>query len=182
MKEMSLHNQFAGQALESLNCLAKTWGIGPSVSDDVMPSASHAHSTRSFTISLDFGPPNLREEDFIRANSSAVAPEEPATVANLVPIIPAAPETAMDTINNSGVAKPVLHTQAPGGNIAECHIRFNPVQYDYNETTFPSRVRTDISRSSYWKSTHYNNLSFSPEEWRPERELTLGHRRKRKKV
>jgi hypothetical protein len=67
LKEMSLHHQFAGQALESLHCLAKTWGFEPGAPDDGAPLQVRAHGTGSYTISLDFDAPNVRGEDFIRA-------------------------------------------------------------------------------------------------------------------
>jgi hypothetical protein len=181
LREMSLHHQFAGQALESLHRLARTWGIGPSASDDV-PFPSHTPGTGTYTISLDFDGPKLREEDFTCADSGAVVPEDSSTLADLVPKIPAAPDPLISAAPETARdAKPVI-IQASRQTMPDCPIRFSPAQYDYDEISAQSRVQTSVFRNSVWNTAHYSNSLFSPEEWRPEDEISPRHHRGAKEV
>jgi ubiquitin thioesterase protein OTUB1 len=56
----------------------------------------------------------------------------------------------------------------------EYHIRFSPVQLDYNEgkNHFPeqSQVTTSTFKNSVYNRAHFGNPDFHPEEWSPEEE------------
>jgi ubiquitin thioesterase protein OTUB1 len=69
------------------------------------------------------------------------------------------------------------------------HIRFSPVQLDYEkgksslpEQTF--QVTTNTFKNSVWNRAHYGNPDFHPEEWCPDDEgidgRVGGRRRSRK--
>jgi ubiquitin thioesterase protein OTUB1 len=69
------------------------------------------------------------------------------------------------------------------------HIRFSPVQLEYDEgkNSFPDstfQVTTNTFKNSIWNRAHYCNPNFHPEEWNPDDEHTdgrVGSRRKPKK-
>ncbi|KAI1068080.1 hypothetical protein LB507_004313 [Fusarium sp. FIESC RH6] len=69
------------------------------------------------------------------------------------------------------------------------HIRFSPVQLDYDEgkNNFPDstfQVTTNTFKNSIWNRAHYCNPNFHPEEWNPDDEHTdgrVGSKRRMKK-
>jgi ubiquitin thioesterase protein OTUB1 len=68
------------------------------------------------------------------------------------------------------------------------HIRFSPVQLEYEESknNFPEptfQVTTNTFKNSVWNRAHYGNPDFHPEEWSPDDEHTdgrVGGKRKKK--
>ncbi|KAF4976779.1 hypothetical protein FDECE_18435 [Fusarium decemcellulare] len=112
---------------------------------------------------------------------------------------PPTPPTSMAASSTMGPNPPMVVTSGlgPQTNLMPppmrttpgYHIRFSPVQLDYDETknNFPEptfQVTTNTFKNSIWNRAHYGNPDFHPEEWSPDDEHTdgrVGGKRKSKK-
>ncbi|KAG9508189.1 hypothetical protein J7337_001752 [Fusarium musae] len=128
------------------------------------------------------------------ATTPGVAPPQP-------PPIMASPQppTPPASISGSSAIAPspaMLPASGPGSQnslsmrgASSYHIRFSPVQLDYDEgkNNFPEstyQVTTNTFKNSIWNRAHYCNPNFHPEEWNPDDEHTdgrVGNKRKPKK-
>ncbi|KAF5002908.1 hypothetical protein FGRMN_69 [Fusarium graminum] len=113
--------------------------------------------------------------------ASPQSPTPPASISGSSAI---APSPAM--VSASG---PGPQSTLPMRTASSYHIRFSPVQLDYDEgkNNFPEstfQVTTNTFKNSVWNRAHYCNPNFHPEEWSPDDEHTdgrVGGKRKLKK-
>jgi ubiquitin thioesterase protein OTUB1 len=86
-----------------------------------------------------------------------------------------------------GGAQPSLMTPPAGlGAEAGYHIRFSPVQLEYNESQSAYgesfQVTTSTFKNSVFNRAHFGNPDFHPEEWNPENENKDGRSTNRRKT
>ncbi|KAG8674210.1 hypothetical protein FPOAC1_000173 [Fusarium poae] len=111
------------------------------------------------------------------------SPQPPTPPASISGSSAMAPSPAM-------VAAPGPQNSLPLRTAASSyHIRFSPVQLEYDEgkNSFPDstfQVTTNTFKNSIWNRAHYCNPNFHPEEWNPDDEHTdnrVGTKRRPKK-
>ncbi|KAF9770866.1 hypothetical protein IL306_011520 [Fusarium sp. DS 682] len=126
------------------------------------------------------------------ATTPRVAPPQPPPImASPQPPTPPASISGSSAIAPSPamVAAPGPQSSLPMRGASNYHIRFSPVQLDYDEgkSNFPEstyQVTTNTFKNSIWNRAHYCNPNFHPEEWNPDDEHTDGRvssKRKSKK-
>ncbi|KAH7006445.1 peptidase C65 Otubain-domain-containing protein [Fusarium venenatum] len=111
------------------------------------------------------------------------SPQPPTPPASISGSSAMAPSPAMVSATGPQNSLP-LRTAA-----SNYHIRFSPVQLEYDEgkNSFPDstfQVTTNTFKNSIWNRAHYCNPNFHPEEWNPDDEHTdgrVGSKRRPKK-
>lgn len=122
----------------------------------------------------------------------AAPPPPPPIMATPQPPTPPASISGSSAIAPSPamVAAPGPQNSLPLRTAASSyHIRFSPVQLEYDEgkNSFPDstfQVTTNTFKNSIWNRAHYCNPNFHPEEWNPDDEHTdgrVGSKRRPKK-
>ncbi|SPJ74964.1 uncharacterized protein FTOL_04695 [Fusarium torulosum] len=112
------------------------------------------------------------------------SPQPPTPPASISSSSAIAPSPAMGSASGPGP-----QSSLPLRTASSYHIRFSPVQLDYDESknNFPEstfQVTTNTFKNSIWNRAHYCNPNFHPEEWSPDDEHTdgrVGGKRKLKK-
>ncbi|KAF4437985.1 Ubiquitin thioesterase otubain-like protein [Fusarium austroafricanum] len=112
------------------------------------------------------------------------SPQPPTPPASISGSSAMAPSPAMMAAPGPGA-----QNSLPMRGASSYHIRFSPVQLDYDEgkNNFPEptyQVTTTTFKNSIWNQAHYCNPNFQPEEWNPGDEHTdgrVGSKRKPKK-
>ncbi|KAI6764436.1 hypothetical protein HG530_008225 [Fusarium avenaceum] len=112
------------------------------------------------------------------------SPQPPTPPASISSSSAIAPSPAMGSASG-----PAPQSSLPLRTASSYHIRFSPVQLDYDESknNFPEstfQVTTNTFKNSIWNRAHYCNPNFHPEEWSPDDEHTdgrVGGKRKMKK-
>ncbi|WZH40645.1 peptidase C65 Otubain-domain-containing protein [Fusarium acuminatum] len=112
------------------------------------------------------------------------SPQPPTPPASISSSSAIAPSPAMGSASGPGP-----QSSLPLRTASSYHIRFSPVQLDYDESknNFPEstfQVTTNTFKNSIWNRAHYCNPNFHPEEWSPDDEHTdgrVGGKRKMKK-
>ncbi|KAM0240902.1 hypothetical protein ACHAP5_007766 [Fusarium lateritium] len=112
------------------------------------------------------------------------SPQPPTPPASISSGSTIAPSPAMGSASGPGP-----QSSLPLRTASSYHIRFSPVQLDYDESknNFPEstfQVTTNTFKNSIWNRAHYCNPNFHPEEWSPDDEHTdgrVGGKRKLKK-
>ncbi|KAJ3453197.1 hypothetical protein MRS44_018852 [Fusarium solani] len=125
----------------------------------------------------------------------AAPPQPPPIMASQPPTPPA----SLPGTSTMGPSPPMVVTSGLGSQTSLMpppmrttpgyHIRFSPVQLEYEESknNFPEptfQVTTNTFKNSVWNRAHYGNPDFHPEEWSPDDEHTdgrVGGKRKPKK-
>ncbi|CAM1506126.1 Fc.00g057670.m01.CDS01 [Cosmosporella sp. VM-42] len=120
--------------------------------------------------------------DGLQAPTPQPTPQQPAVVAPPQP--PTPPTPLPPTSSSMGSSAPMVATSGLGPQSALAppirsgtgyHIRFSPVQLEYEESknNFPEptfQVTTNTFKNSVWNRAHYGNPDFHPEEWSPDDE------------
>lgn len=117
--------------------------------------------------------------EVMQAPTPQPTPQQPAVVS---PPQPPSPPTPLPS-SSSSMCPPMVTTSGLGrrGSLmpppksGSYHIRFSPVQLEYEETknSFPEptfQVTTNTFKNSVWNRAHYGNPDFHPEEWSPDDE------------
>ncbi|RSM09819.1 hypothetical protein CEP52_003913 [Fusarium oligoseptatum] len=121
------------------------------------------------------------------------APPPPPTI--MASPQPPTPPASLSGSSAMGPSPPMVATSGLGPQTSLMpppssgyHIRFSPVQLEYEESknSFPEptfHVTTNTFKNSVWNRAHYGNPDFHPEEWSPDDEHTdgrVGGKRKKK--
>ncbi|KAM6507996.1 hypothetical protein FSOLCH5_013196 [Fusarium solani] len=121
------------------------------------------------------------------------APPPPPTI--MASPQPPTPPASLSGSSAMGPSPPMVATSGLGPQSSLMpppssgyHIRFSPVQLEYEESknNFPEptfQVTTNTFKNSVWNRAHYGNPDFHPEEWSPDDEHTdgrVGGKRKKK--
>ncbi|KAM0345502.1 hypothetical protein ACHAPU_006429 [Fusarium lateritium] len=144
-------------------------------------SVQHSPWMSSFPESLPSSTQRITAPQPPPIMASPQSPTPPASISGSSAI---APSPAM--VSASG---PGPQSTLPMRTASSYHIRFSPVQLDYDEgkNNFPEstfQVTTNTFKNSIWNRAHYCNPNFHPEEWSPDDEHTdgrVGGKRKLKK-
>ncbi|KAF4956933.1 hypothetical protein FSARC_11450 [Fusarium sarcochroum] len=128
----------------------------------------------SFSESLPTSTPHVAPPQPPPIMASPQPPTPPASISGSSAM---APSPAM--VATSGLGPQNSLVPPPMRAASNYHIRFSPVQLDYEESknSFPEptfQVTTNTFKNSVWNRAHYNNPDFHPEEWSPDDEHTDG--------
>lgn len=199
----SSHSNLGTFATADFSALAMIPGFNPTGISGISPLASPPLSaaspvTESFVPSQQHSPWLSHFPDGLPAQSSPQASHPPPIIAAQPPP-PPTPSTPM-TPSPSMAGASVLggpHTATAAAMVQNSglapssgyHIRFSPVQLEYEEckSNFPEptfQVTTNTFKNSVWNRAHYGNPDFHPEEWTPEDDHVdgrIGGRRKSRK-
>ena len=186
------HGDLGAFATADLGALAMLPGFSPAVSD-MSPMASPAASVpppsvpspmaESFS-PMQQNPWMMRYPVDLQTATSQASPQQAHVVAQPPPMTPSTPMSSSPLASNpppmvSGSAMSRQGSLAHHGNSlappeAGYHIRFSPVQLEYDETQSafqePFQVTTSTFKNSVYNRAHFGNPDFHPEEWCPDDE------------
>lgn len=157
------------------------------------PPTSVSSAAESYS-PIQQGPWMTQYSDVLQPPTPQATPQQPAVVS---PPQPPTPPTPLPPSNSNLGPSPALVATSglgpqsslmpPLSSGTGYHIRFSPVQLEYEESknSFPEptfQVTTNTFKNSVWNRAHYGNPDFHPEEWSPDDEHIDGRVGSKKKV